>query len=239
MQRKKKLGEKVTKLLRLGYTPTEITQRMAVSYNYAWKLKKDLEAAAKEGLTEVKRVVGTMERKVPSGPATVVRHTAQNEAIARIASNRHEVPEHQQHLITEHEWDGYHERVWCVHGIDQLGEMCEVCYPETVAKPKPGEYVEVQGAKSAQEIDAILNARAANYGSFATQAKIAQRLKHVAHTAAGEQGKAFAHDQAEALDMIFGKIARIVNGDPNHLDSWIDIAGYATLVADRLQGKSR
>jgi len=39
--------------------------------------------------------------------------------------------------------------------------------------------------------------------------------------------------------MIFSKIARILNGDPNHLDSWTDIAGYATLVADRLQGKIR
>jgi len=61
----------------------------------------------------------------------------------------------------------------------------------------------------------------------------------VAHTAAGEQGKTFATDQAEALDMIFSKIARILNGDPNHLDSWTDIAGYATLVADRLEGKIR
>jgi hypothetical protein len=88
-------------------------------------------------------------------------------------------------------------------------------------------------------VDAILNERAGNYGPFATQATIAQRLKHVAHTAAGEQGKTFATDQAEALDMIFSKISRILNGDPNHLDSWTDIAGYATLVADRLQGKIR
>jgi hypothetical protein len=34
--------------------------------------------------------------------------------------------------------------------------------------------------------------------------------------------------------MILHKIARIVNGDPNWSDSWRDIAGYATLVADRL-----
>jgi hypothetical protein len=41
------------------------------------------------------------------------------------------------------------------------------------------------------------------------------------------------------LDMIFTKVGRILNGDSNHIDSWIDIAGYATLVADRLQGKTR
>ena len=34
--------------------------------------------------------------------------------------------------------------------------------------------------------------------------------------------------------MIFHKIGRIVNGDPNYADSWHDIAGYAKLVEDRL-----
>ena len=41
-------------------------------------------------------------------------------------------------------------------------------------------------------------------------------------------------DQLEALDMIFSKIARIINGDPNYADSWHDIAGYAKLIDDRL-----
>ena len=38
----------------------------------------------------------------------------------------------------------------------------------------------------------------------------------------------------EALNMIVGKIARILNGDPNYADSWHDIAGYATLVEKEL-----
>jgi hypothetical protein len=42
-------------------------------------------------------------------------------------------------------------------------------------------------------------------------------------------------DQREALDMIAHKIGRILNGDPNYADSWVDIAGYAKLVADRLE----
>ena len=163
MQRKKKLGEKVIKLLEQGYTPTEITQRMAVSYNYAWKLWKDM------------------------------KNQAQAEVVAAVEAVQ-----------------------------------------KTVQELKPGEFVQAD-----TNVDAILNERAGNYGPFATQATIAQRLKHVAHTAAGEQGKTFATDQAEALDMIFSKIARILNGDPNHLDSWTDIAGYATLVADRLKGKTR
>lgn len=30
--------------------------------------------------------------------------------------------------------------------------------------------------------------------------------------------------------MILHKIARIMNGDPDHIDHWHDIAGYATLI---------
>jgi hypothetical protein len=105
--------------------------------------------------------------------------------------------------------------------------------------PEAGEYIVVEGAKSAQEVDAILNTRAPNYGSFLGLSQVTQRLKAVAHQFAGQNNKTFDADQAEALDLIFTKIGRILNGDPNHLDSWIDIAGYATLVADRLQGKIR
>lgn len=43
-----------------------------------------------------------------------------------------------------------------------------------------------------------------------------------------------ASDMREALDMICHKMARILNGDPNYRDSWVDIAGYAMLVANRL-----
>ena len=43
-------------------------------------------------------------------------------------------------------------------------------------------------------------------------------------------------DQREAMEMICQKMARIMNGDPNYSDSWHDIAGYATLVANRLDG---
>lgn len=88
-------------------------------------------------------------------------------------------------------------------------------------------------------VNGILNERHNSYGSFRDMAALAQRLKGVAHNFAHEHGRHYAPDQAEALDMIFSKIARIVNGDANKLDSWVDIAGYAQLVADRLQGKVR
>ena len=51
--RKKIIADNVIKLLKKGYSPKEITQRVAVSYNYAWKLKKDLDARTKEVADEV------------------------------------------------------------------------------------------------------------------------------------------------------------------------------------------
>lgn len=89
------------------------------------------------------------------------------------------------------------------------------------------------------DITAVLEARGSRYGNFLDHARITQRLKTVAHQFALDNGKRFDVDQAEALDMIFHKIGRILNGDPNYADSWIDIAGYAKLVADRLEGKIR
>jgi hypothetical protein len=89
------------------------------------------------------------------------------------------------------------------------------------------------------DVTEVLEERGTRYGPFLSHAAITQRLKNVAHQFAAEQGKHFAVDQAEALDMIFHKIGRILNGDPNYADSWVDIAGYAKLVADRLEGKVR
>jgi hypothetical protein len=41
--------------------------------------------------------------------------------------------------------------------------------------------------------------------------------------------------QQEALHMIVAKIARILEGNPCYIDSWHDIAGYATLVEKALK----
>ena len=81
-------------------------------------------------------------------------------------------------------------------------------------------------------IGQTLAERGTTYGKFIEQAEICRGLKNEMHATKG-WGKLSA-DQAEALDMIQHKIARILNGNPNFYDSWHDIAGYATLVATRL-----
>lgn len=88
-------------------------------------------------------------------------------------------------------------------------------------------------------IDTILDQRGSRYGAFKGHAEVTQSLKRVVIDALAERGKILADDQYEALDMIFHKIGRIINGDADYDDSWVDIAGYAQLVADRLQGKER
>jgi hypothetical protein len=90
-----------------------------------------------------------------------------------------------------------------------------------------------------ETIDAVLNERGSRYGSFEGHAAITQELKTVITVGLDQREKVLSPDQQEALDMICHKIGRIINGDPNYDDSWIDIAGYAQLVADRLRGKVR
>lgn len=87
------------------------------------------------------------------------------------------------------------------------------------------------------DVNEILENRGSNYGTFFDNAQTSQGLKNVIIDRLVVNGNELAVDQLEALDMICAKISRIVGGDPNYIDSWTDIAGYATLVAKRLQGE--
>ena len=84
------------------------------------------------------------------------------------------------------------------------------------------------------KVEDVLKERGERYGSFARHAIISQNLKLVVHEEIAKKNKQLDADQYEAIEMIFHKIARIINGDPDYADNWVDIAGYATLVADRL-----
>lgn len=86
----------------------------------------------------------------------------------------------------------------------------------------------------AEDIDKVLDERGSRYGTFKGHADVTQNIKHSIKNS--DNWYKLAPDQKEALEMIAHKIGRIVNGDPDYADSWIDIAGYAKLVADRLEG---
>lgn len=84
------------------------------------------------------------------------------------------------------------------------------------------------------DLSETLKDRGDRYGAFTGHAEVTQNLKGEIRRQLRMRQKTLADDQQEALDMICHKMARIVNGDPDYADSWIDIAGYAKLVADRL-----
>lgn len=89
------------------------------------------------------------------------------------------------------------------------------------------------------DIDKTLAERGERYGEFKDHARISQNLKglFIAYMSIKKYAD-LEPDQREALEMIFHKLARIANGDPHYADSWIDIAGYAKLVADRLNSET-
>jgi hypothetical protein len=89
----------------------------------------------------------------------------------------------------------------------------------------------------AHPIDEVLTERGKRYGLFKDHANVTQQLKNVIF--GFNPSLRLEADQKEALEMIAHKIGRIINGDPDYADSWVDIAGYAKLVADRLEGNPK
>jgi len=79
------------------------------------------------------------------------------------------------------------------------------------------------------EVSEILAAREKMHGKFEEHSSIAQNLNRTMHNTNGWAKLAPA--QAEALEMIMHKIARVLNGNPDIHDHWDDIAGYATLAS--------
>lgn len=87
-------------------------------------------------------------------------------------------------------------------------------------------------------LDALLEARRRQrYGSFEGHAEVTQDLKRTVNGHLARRAKELSDVQREALEMICHKIGRIINGDPNYDDSWVDIAGYATRVVEHLRGE--
>ncbi len=91
---------------------------------------------------------------------------------------------------------------------------------------------------SGSDVNSTLEQRGQRYGDFAGHATVTMRLKRVVGDELAARGKTLADDQQEALDMVFHKIGRIINGDADYDDSWHDIAGYSQLVAERLRRKA-
>jgi hypothetical protein len=86
-------------------------------------------------------------------------------------------------------------------------------------------------------IDDILKQREQTHGSFAEVSRLAQEFKRVIYS--GYNYADLNDQQSEALDMICSKIGRILSGDPNAVDHWRDIAGYAQLIVNACNAVER
>lgn len=84
---------------------------------------------------------------------------------------------------------------------------------------------------SLDKLSVVLQDRGKTHGDFHDQAAISQQIK----SALGGASRALLAPQKEALEMIAVKMSRIVCGDPNEPDHWLDIAGYAKLVSDMIE----
>jgi hypothetical protein len=84
-----------------------------------------------------------------------------------------------------------------------------------------------------------LDQRGKRYGSFEKQAELSQALSQtmIRHYFNNHQQPTTPLPPfiVEAINNICHKLARIANGDPLYVDSWRDIAGYSSLVAEILK----
>ena len=88
-----------------------------------------------------------------------------------------------------------------------------------------------------KNIQDVLEERGERYGEFEGHAYITQSLKEIMYSVDGWHR--LNHSQREALEMVAHKIGRILNGDPQYLDSWVDIIGYTQLVVNQLEFKEK
>lgn len=83
-----------------------------------------------------------------------------------------------------------------------------------------------------------LDERSAEYGDYVLMAQVAQDLKAVMHRSVNwGRGTALGATKQESLDLIATKIARILCGNPNNVDSWLDIEGYARKARETIRDR--
>ena len=126
---------------------------------------------------------------------------------------------------------------------DHPAHSTDTATTETFTDPKSWPFPEIDHDWNKMAVDLntppqdstveVLTERAKNYGKFSGIGQLTQTFKEIMRQA--PSWERMQPDQKESLEMIVHKLARILNGNPNYADSWVDIAGYARLVADRLE----
>lgn len=91
------------------------------------------------------------------------------------------------------------------------------------------QYAEIEQVRQ-QSVEATLAERQSTYGNFEDVAFVTENIMSVLGRVRVNGLSELPNTHRMALYMIASKMARIVNGDFNHLDSWHDIGGYAKLI---------
>lgn len=95
------------------------------------------------------------------------------------------------------------------------------------------QYAEIEQVRK-QTVEATLAERQAQYGCFEDVAFVTENIMAVLSKVRTNGLNDLPYPHRMALYMIASKMARIVNGDFNHKDSWHDIGGYSKLIEDLL-----
>ncbi len=81
--------------------------------------------------------------------------------------------------------------------------------------------------------DALQQERGSKYGPFISNAVVSQELKTTFR--ATPNWPNLSPDVQEMLDVMALKVSRILTGDPEYDDNFVDVAGYAQIVVDRIR----
>lgn len=82
------------------------------------------------------------------------------------------------------------------------------------------------------DVSAVLSQRGSRYGRFID---VSAAYSHILEAMYSNGTDRYSPSQTHAIDAIAMKLARIATGDPNYLDNWVDIQGYAKLEQDILK----
>ena len=105
-------------------------------------------------------------------------------------------------------------------------------FDENIAKAKEAK-IELKDNVNPTTED-ILKERGGRYGEFVENSRVSQNIK----VQFGDR-ESYEYSTIEALDMIANKIARIVNGDRDYEDNWVDIMGYAQLELEEIRRRTK
>lgn len=86
------------------------------------------------------------------------------------------------------------------------------------------------------DVDKLLKERGKTHGDYADHARCTRHLMDAMRQY--KNWPALSDCQLETLHMIAHKIGRILTGNPDVEDHWVDIAGYAQLIVNDIQRRS-